>query len=331
MDDFWNKKKVLITGGMGFIGSSLAHRLVDEGASVTIIDARLPGYGANQVNLKGIRDDIRLLEDDVRTRSDLESPIEDTDVIYHCAAQLSRTESMKNPVKDTGINCQGLLNILDICGELEDPPRLVFPSSQAVVGKPSSLPIDGETPAEPLDIYGANKRAGELYCQVYERSKGVPTTVARLTNVYGPRAQFSNANYGVIHQFIRAGIEGESLTVFNPGTMTRDFVYVEDVVSGLLSLGAAENVVGERYLIGSGVSTSIKELANNIVEVTGNGEVELVEWPDDWDSIKIGDISSDPSKLESDIDWQPSTNIDEGLKKTIPYYEDRISAYLDEY
>lgn len=324
----WEGKNVLITGGLGFIGSSLSHRLVDEGAAVTIVDACLPEYGANPVNIKGIRDKVQVRKRDVRTKKEIQEPVTNADVIYHCAAQLSRTESMENPRKDTEINCQGLLNVLDICADLADPPKVVFPSSQAVVGKPDSLPISENTPASPIDIYGANKRAGEMYCEIYDQARDVPTTVARLTNVYGPRAQLKNPNYGVINQFISSGIVDDTLTVFQPGTMTRDFVYIEDVVDALCALGMANQTRGFRYLVGSSTSTSILELAEKIVDISGKGEVKLVEWPDDWDTIKIGDIRADPTTLQNAIGWRPKVCLIEGLELTIEYYKDHIEKYM---
>ena len=328
MSECWKNVSVLITGGMGFIGSSLAHQLVNEGASVTVLDAQLPEYGSNSTNLRGIEEDVDVLERDVRSQDDIAVPIRNADIVYHCAAQLSRTESMKSPQKDSDINCRGLLNVLDTCANMEEVPRVIFPSSQAVVGKPSTLPISHETRASPLDVYGANKRAGELYCQVYEQTQDVPTTTVRLTNVYGPRAQLSNPNYGVIQQFIRAAIQGEELTVFEPGTITRDFVYIDDVVSGLLALGRNDEVVGERYLIGSGTATTIRELAESIISVANRGTVKLVPWPDDWDSIRMGDIESDPSKLQTETGWEPRTGLEDGLKRTTDYYGSHLDQYL---
>jgi nucleoside-diphosphate-sugar epimerase len=328
MSAYWDDTSVLVTGGMGFIGSSLARCLVDEGASVTILDARLPEYGANQFNIRDIEDAVDVVERDVRSRDEVEAPVREADVVYHCAAQLSRPESMSNPQKDTDINCNGLLNVLDTCAALKEHDARRFPSSQAVVGKPNTLPIAHDTPASPLDVYGANKRAGEMYCEVYERTQDVSTTAVRLTNVYGPRAQLSNSNYGVIQQFIRAAIEGEELTVFEPGTMRRDFVYIDDVVSGLLALGQNDDVVGERYLIGSGTATTIRQLAESITSVAKSGTVELVPWPEEWDSIRVGDIESEPSKLQSNTGWEPRTRLEEGLKMTIDYYRAHIDQYL---
>jgi UDP-glucose 4-epimerase len=241
----WDDTQVLVTGGLGFIGSNLAHELVNRGAEVHLLDARLSEYGSNPANVAGIRDEVRITEADVRDRSGVESPVQSSDVVFHLAAQLSRTVSNEQPATDASINCEGFLNVLKAAESAESSPRVVFTSSQAVVGSPPSLPFDEETPAAPLDVYGANKCAGEHYCRIFDRSRDVPALSVRLTNVYGPRAQLSNPNYGVIHNFIASALRDGSLTVFEPGTMERDFIHVSDIVDGLLYLGQDHDHYGE--------------------------------------------------------------------------------------
>ena len=328
LDKKWESKDVLITGGLGFIGSNLAHSLVDAASSITLLDAKLPGYGANSVNIERIRNDIQVVKGDVRNSAFVRRYVDQADVVYHCAAQLSRTASLEDPETDITINCTGTVNVLDAAAQRTNPPRVVFLSSQAAVGEPESLPIDGLTPANPMDVYGANKRAGEHYCSLYCRVKDVPTVVVRLSNVYGPRAQLLNSNYGVINRFIRLALVDETLPVFKPGSMQRDFVYVEDVAAALEQLGLAEGVIGDRYMLGSGVGTTIRQLATLIVEEAGSGEVELVPWPNDWDSIRVGDLITDPSTLESAIPWQPATNLRDGIQNTLSYYRANRDAYL---
>jgi len=324
----WENTDVLITGGLGFIGSNLAYDLVERGASVTLIDANLDDYGANSANIAGIRDAVKVVEADVRDAEVVSSHVTDSDVVFHLAAQLSRTVSNEDPATDAAINCEGLLNVLSAAEARAEPPRVVFTSSQAVVGRPPSLPFDETTRAAPLDVYGANKRAGELYCDLYHESKNVPTVAVRLTNVYGPRAQLSNPNYGVINNFIAAALRDETLTVFEPGTIKRDFVYVRDVARGLRYLGAEQRAVGERYTLGTGTATTIHELAETIVETANVGSVKLVPWPEDWESIQVGDLRSNPSKIRNHLGWESEITLDDGLVKTIEYYRDHRQAYF---
>ncbi|MXR19073.1 NAD-dependent epimerase/dehydratase family protein [Halobacterium bonnevillei] len=324
----WENTNVLITGGLGFIGSTLAHDLAELDASVTLLDAKLEDYGANPANVDTIRDNVTIVEADLRDVKDVAPYVTQSDVVFHLAAQLSRTVSNENPATDAEINCQGFLNVLSVAKSATDSPRIVFTSSQAVVGRPASLPFDETTQAAPLDVYGANKRAGELYCNLYYESHGVPTVAVRLTNVYGPRAQLSNPNYGVINNFIAAALRDETLTVFEPGTMKRDFVYVRDITRGLRCLGFEQRAVGERYTLGTGDATTIYDLAEAIVDTAGSGSVKLVPWPDDWESIQVGDLRSDPSKMCDHFDWEPETDLTEGLVETIDYYRDNLEAYL---
>jgi UDP-glucose 4-epimerase len=325
VDDF-DGKEAVVTGGLGFVGSNLTRRLVHEGASVTVLDARLDAYGSNEYNLEGVRQDVDVVELDVRDGDSVREHVAETDYVFHLAAQLSRPISMNEPVTDLQINCEGTLNVLDAAAAGDDPPKVLFTSSQAVYGRPNSLPLTEQTPPNPLDMYGAHKLAGENYTKIYRQSHGVDTTVVRLTNVYGPRAQLHNPNYGVIQRFIRRALTDDTLTVFEPGTMLRDFVFIEDVVEGLLSAITTDE--RSLYLVSSGESTSILELAERIVETADSGRVELTEWPEDWDSIKVGDIRTDPSQLSRDTGWEPTTGLEDGLPETLSFYEENREEYL---
>jgi UDP-glucose 4-epimerase len=327
-EERWQGTNVLITGGAGFIGSNLSRALVGKCANVTILDQFLQEYGSNTTNLEGIDDQIQIIEGDVRDLGTVTDAVSEADVVFHLASQLSRTVSNEQPSKDIEINCVGTMNVLQAASNRETKPRVVFTSSQAVIGQPPSIPITEETRSKPIDVYGANKRASEHYADIFHRVHEVPTVVFRLTNVYGPRAQLNNPNYGVINRFIRLALQDETLPVFQPGEMTRDFVYVDDVVRALLKGGISHDVVGERYIVGSGTGTSIIKLANLIVTHAGKGDVELVSWPEEWDSIRIGDLVSDPAKLQRDTGWEPKIKLTDGVKQMLSYYEEHIDSYL---
>lgn len=328
MNDFCGEQ-VLITGGAGFIGSNLAHKLVEEGNEVTILDTMDERYGANQTNICQIRDKINFVRGDVRDPEIVSQLIDNVDVVFHMAAQLSRTRSMVDPIVDIDINCCGMATVLQAIQKHNPEARLVFTSSQAVYGVPNERPLTEDSVPDPIDIYGANKLAAEKYCSVYATAHDIETFVLRLTNVYGPRAQLQNPEYGVINRFIRLALQGETLPVYEPGTMKRDPIYIGDVVSGLLAAAQSnDETVGEPLLLASGVAWSIRDLAEAIVDIAGSGEVEIVPWPEDWDSIRIGDITTDPTKTKDLLKWEPRTNFQDGLETTIRYYKRHWDDYV---
>jgi nucleoside-diphosphate-sugar epimerase len=326
----WSSRRVLVTGGLGFIGSNLAHGLVERGADVTVFDAQLPKMGSNPANVAEIRDDVTVVEADVRDEEAVAEHVREADVVYHCAAQLSRIVANEEPQTDIDINCKGLINVLHAADSADPSPHVVFTSSLAVFGRPESVPVDESTPTEPIDMYGANKRAGEHYCRIYEEMQDVPTTVVRPANVYGPRAPLTVKGYGVQNQFVAGALRAETLTVFEPGTTLRDYVYVGDVVDALVRLGRDERAYGEAYVLGSGEGTTLKELANATVNAAQSGDVELVPWPDEWDKVRRGDVVTDPSKLASTLGWEPTVDLATGLRETVEFYRARREDYLED-
>lgn len=320
---------VIVTGGMGFIGSNLSHRLVKGGCDVHILDAQLPEYGGNKFNIKDIQAEVTCHRIDVRNRSEVMSTFEQIrpEAVFHLAAQLSRTISMSKKSLDIDINCKGTINVLDAVTDHCANADVLFTSSQSVYGIPESLPLTEESQTSPIDIYGANKLAAESYFGLYNQQYNINVTIVRLTNVYGPRAQLANPKYGVINKFIRNALQGETMTVYKPGTMLRDFVYIDDVIEGMLAASRVDSCQ-DLYLIGSGQSISIKQLANLIKDKANDGEIALVEWPEDWGGIKIGDISVTIDKLQRQTKWKPRIDIKNGLERTIGYYDRHIDKYV---
>jgi len=323
----WKGRHVLITGGLGFIGSNLAHRLVKHGTDVTLLDALLPHLGGKRANVADIAEQVRIVEGDLRDESLVADLVADSDVVYHCAAQNDRAHAGREPQMDVDINAKGTVNILDAAASADPAPRVVYTSSLAVYGRPESNPVDESTPARPMDLYGANKRASEHYCRIYYEQEGVPTTVCRLANGYGPRAPIEKG-YGVQGTFVAKALRGETIEVFEPGDMIRDIVYIEDIVDALETLGTNDAVLGEEFVLGSGDPTELLDLAETVVDVAGTGAAELVPWPPEWTKIDRGDVYCDPSKLESTIDWQPRTDLETGLRETIEFYRANRETYL---
>jgi len=325
----WHSRRVLVTGGLGFVGSNVANRLVELGADVTVLDAELPKMGSNRANVADVRDEITVVEADVRDEEAVRAHVRESDVVYHCAAQLSRLVANEEPGTDVDINCKGVVNVLEAAADAEPAPHVVFTSSLAVFGRPASVPVDESTEIRPIDMYGANKRAGEHYCRIYWEMEDVPTTVVRPANVYGPRAPLSVDGYGVQNQFVASALRDETLTVFEPGTTLRDYVYVGDATDALVELAGAEQTFGEEYVLGRGEGTTLEELAEAAVEAAGAGEVEMVPWPEEWDEVSRGDVVTDPSKLETDVDWQPTVDLETGLRETVAFYRSRKDDYLE--
>ena len=319
--------KVLITGGLGFIGSNLAHTLVKLGADVKIYDALLKGYGANWANIEEIMNKVNVVVGDVRDYEKLKSLVAEANVIFHCASQVSRLLSMSNPKLDIEINCIGTINVLEAARNSENNEvEVIYAGSRASAGFAKKLPVDEETPVDPADIYGVNKLASEMYLKIYHNAYGLKTTTLRLNNCYGPRAQMKTPNYGIINWFIRMALEDKTLTVYHPGTMLRDYVYIDDVVKALILASQRNEAVGQMFYVGSGKPISIIDLANKIVNIAHNGKIRMVPSPKEWSSIEIGDFYSSYAKLEK-LGWKPETSIETGLMKTIDFYRERLYIY----
>lgn len=322
-----NGVRVLITGGLGFIGSNLAHRLVNLGAEVKIYDALLEGYGANWANIKEIKDKVEVIIGDVRDYKKLKDVIRTVDIIFHCAAQVSRVVSMSNPWLDVDINCIGTINVLEAVKNSNKNIRIIYTSSRASTGLAKNLPVDEETPLNPVDVYGVNKLTAEMYCKVYHRAYGLKTTILRLTNCYGPRAQMKTPRYGVINWFIRMALEDKVLTVYSPGTMLRDYIYVDDTIDALILAAQNDEAINETFYVTSGKPISLVELAKLIVRIANSGEVKIVPSQKEWASIEIGDFYATYDKIKKKLGWKPKTDIETGLRKTIQFYKERLSDY----
>lgn len=320
-------KQILITGGKGFIGSHLAERLTCDGADITIFDIDQNRSGANDANVRSFIDDITVINGDVRDEKAVRDAVAGKDVVFHLAAQVSRVASNERPQLDGQINALGTLNVLEAAADEPSTDRVVFTSSRAVYGSPSWIPVPETANIDPLDVYGIHKATAERYCSLYN-GDDLSTVVARLANVYGPRAQVHDTNYGVLNVFVRRAIEGDELTVFEPGTMQRDCVYVDDTVDALIELAGQSGVEGEIFNVGTGRGHSILEIAKTIVDIAGTGEVSLVEWPSNWEEMKVGDFIADVEKIHAETGWETTTDLRSGLERSVEFYKANLDAYI---
>jgi nucleoside-diphosphate-sugar epimerase len=325
MNEF-GETEVLITGGLGFIGSNLAHKLVKLGANVTVVDALVPEMGGNMYNIHEIRKRIQLNFADIRDEDAINQLVKDKDYMFNLAAQLSHTESMRNPLLDLDINCRGHLILLEACRKFNDGVRIIYTGTRAQYGKILYNPVDEDHPVNPTDANGITKHACEQYHLLYYNVYGIKATSLRLTNTYGPRHQMKHKDQGFVGWFIRQAMDGEGIKIFGDGQQIRDVNYIDDVVDALLMAAMSNKASGEAFNLG-GCPTSLLNLVEMVIDAVGSGTYKLVKYPKKWKKIEIGDYIADITKIKKVLGWEPKTGIKEGLIKTVKYYEKNKSYY----
>jgi UDP-glucose 4-epimerase len=312
---------VLITGGLGFIGSNLAIRLIQSGAQVTILDALIPEFGGNRGNLAPVEANLRVNISDMRDRYSLQILVQGQDYVFHLAGQVSHGDSMRDPELDLGVNCLSTINLVEACRRMNPEVRLVYTSTRQVYGVPQNLPVTEDHPTLPIDVNGINKLAAEYYHLLYHRTYGLRSVVLRLTNTYGPRQQIRNGRQGFLGIFIRQALRAETLKVFGTGRQLRDFNYVDDVVDALLMAGVTDGCYGHVLNLGHPRHYSLLDL----LAILGHYcqiHYEIVPFPTDKKLIDIGDYYGDYSRLAGLTDWRPGVDLAEGLDRTLEFYRE---------
>lgn len=313
-------RSVLITGGLGFIGSSLARRLVDLGARVTVLDSLQPQFGGKRFNLDGYEDRLQVTIGDMRDEPGLNTLVQHRDFIFNLAGQVSHLDSMENPFADLEINCRSQLYLLEACRRFNPSARIIYTNTRQVYGRPQYLPVDEKHPLDPVDINGIHKLAGGWYHILYHRVYGLRTTSLRLTNTYGPRMRVVDARQTFLGLWVRQILSGEALSVYGDGQQRRDFNYVEDVSTALLLAAVTPQAIGEAYNLGGAVSISLLDLARLLIELNGGGTYQLQPFPADRKAVDIGDYYADYSKITAALAWHPRVPLAEGLAETLNYY-----------
>ena len=327
--EYYRGRRVMITGGMGFIGSNLARALVAAGADILIVDALNPEYGGNRFNLHGIEEYIRVNVSDVRDEASMNALVQDREVIFNLAGQVSHIDSMRDPYTDLEINCRAQLSMLEACRRHNPTVRVVYAGTRQVYGRPDRLPVDEHHLVRPADINGVNKAAGEYYHLLYNNVFDVRASSLRLTNVYGPRQLMKHSRQGFIGWFIRLAIEGREIEVFGDGSQLRDFVYVDDAADAFLRAGATDACDGEVFNVGGDEPVSHRDLVTLLLETAGAGSVRYVDWPPEKKRIDIGSFYSDSTKFREAVGWQPQVGLREGLRRTIAFYREHLGHYVD--
>jgi UDP-glucose 4-epimerase len=324
--NYYEGKRVLITGGLGFIGANLAIRLVEAGADVTVIDSLIPQYGGNLFNVHPVRDRIRINISDVRDRSSINYLVRGQDYLFNLAGTLSHIDSMRDPFTDLEINCVSQLRILEACRENNPAIKVVFAGTRGQYGRALYLPVDEKHPLHPTDVNGINNNAGEGYHLLYNEVYGIRACSLRLTNTFGPRHQMRHPRQGVLNWFVRQAIDGEKIRIFGAGSQVRDTNYVDDVVDALLLAMMTEATNGEVYNLG-GEPLSLNRFVEALLEVNGCGDCELVEFPGDLKAIEIGDYIASYEKFKNLTGWQPRVPLHKGLALTLDYYRENRPHY----
>ncbi|MGH9462819.1 MAG: NAD-dependent epimerase/dehydratase family protein [Vicinamibacteria bacterium] len=323
-------KSVLITGGLGFIGSNLARRLVDLEADVLLVDSLIPDYGGNLYNVKGLEPKLKINIADVRDVNGMQYLLRHQDFLFNFAGQVSHIDSMEDPETDLEINCRSQLSILEACRKGNLKVRILYASTRQIYGRPVKLPADESHPIRPTDVNGVNKAGGEMYHRLYHQVYGLRTTSLRLTNTYGPRQLVKHNRQGFASWFIRQAVRKEQILLFGDGSQKRDFNYVDDVVDAFLRAAISEKSVGESYNLGASPPVSLLEFVKTLLEVSnGGGGYKMVPFPDERKRIDIGDFYNDFGKIRQELGWEPQVSLREGLARTVDYYRRNIDHYLD--
>jgi len=317
---FYKGRNVLITGGLGFIGSTLAIRLVELGANVTIVDNMLPRQGGNLFNIEPVKDKVRINFSDVRNQLSMDHLVRGQDIIFHLAGQVNHVDSMRNPVQDLEINCQGTLVLMQALRNNNIDTTVVYSGTRGEYGSTVKLPVDEDHPTNPKGIYAVTNLAAEKMILVYNQVYKIPAICLRITNTYGPRHQMMHDEYGVFNWFIRKAIDDEMLPVFGDGMIIRDFLYIDDLIECLLMSAPTKKAIGEVFNVGTGVPVTFKEIAEKIVNIAGKGTCKFTDFTKERAEVEPGDYYADIAKLKRIVGWKPKISLAGGIKRTVEFY-----------
>lgn len=328
LETTYRGRRALVTGGLGFIGSNLAHRLVQLDAEVTILDAHIPGCGANRWNIRGIEPQVTVAEVDQCDAEAIAPLVGDQDYIFNLAGQVSHIDSMTRPLDDLQINCRAHLTLLEVCRRENPRVPIIYAGTRQAYGRPLKLPVDETHPLNPTDVNGINKMAGEWYHRLYHDVHGMQTCSLRLTNTFGPRQLIRHARQGFLSVFIRRALDGDPIQVFGDGSQLRDYNYVADVVTAFLQVAARPKQGGEIFNLGSHEILSVRQVAEMFIALSNGSQIEVIPFPADRQRIDIGSYYGSFEKIRAAVGWQPVVTVADGLCRTMEYYRTEMEHYL---
>ena len=313
-------QEVLITGGLGMIGSTIAHKLLDLGAKVTIMDSCIEPYGANSFNIEKIRDHVQLNISDIRDKESMKVLVKNKNIIFNLAGQVSHNDSMEDPMLDADINYIGHLNVLESLRKYNRDAVIVHAGSRLQFGRNDYVPVDEKHPLRPRTPYALNKTAAENSYLFFHDIHGIRCVLFRIANPYGPRSQMKHYKYSMVNWFIRQAMEDKTIKIFGDGTQLRDYIYVDDLADGFIAAAMNPKCHGEIFNIGSGVGTSFKDMVKTIVDIVGKGKFENIPWPENYINVETGDYITNIEKISTILQWEPQTDLNAGIKKTWDFY-----------
>jgi UDP-glucose 4-epimerase len=323
----WADRRVLITGGLGFIGSTLAIRLANAGAKVTIVDAMIPEYGGNLFNVELVRDRVAINFGDICDRLAMNWLVRGQEYVFHLAGQVSHVKSQTDPFADIEFNIKGTAVVMEALRHHNPTAKVVFTGTRGQYGPASHLPVAETAPTNPKAIYEISNLTAEKIIQVYHQTHGIPAVLLRLTNIYGPRAQMRHSQYGVVNWFVRQALDGEPIRVFGTGRILRDFVYVDDCVDAVLMAATCEAAVGDVFNVGWDRPTSFLDLARTLERLCPGCTWQFAPFSPERAAQEPGDFYSDITKIRSVIGWEPTTTLEDGLRATLAYYRQHRDEY----
>ena len=315
----WRGVRTLVTGGLGFIGSNLVHRLHALGATVMVVDALIPGHGGSRANLDGLGDAVEVIIGDLRDRDLMENLVATQDVIFNLAGQISHEDSMRDPFTDLEHNTRAPLTLLEACRTANPNVRVVFTGTRQQYGRPQYVPVDERHPMRPVDVNGVNKWAGEYYHLLYHEVYDMRTCSLRLTNCYGPRQVTDRHTQGAFPFFIGRALAGQPITLYDEGQFKRDINFVDDVVEALLLAGENDAAIGEAFNLGSPPVT-LREFVETLGAMVGEVDVHYIPYPPQRRAIEIGDTYCEYGKISRTLNWLPRTSLRDGLRQTIAWH-----------
>ncbi len=319
MDDLWGRR-VLITGGLGFLGLNLVGPLLEAGAEVSILNRSLDPLALRWLDRVASGRRLDVVQGDIADPQGMPGWLEGLDVVINLAGESGAVKSLREARTDMEGNIAGHLNLLDCLRGMPDPPRVVFASSRLVYGVTGPAPVGEDHPPRPTSLYGLHKLTVEHYHRLYWEHHGIPYTILRLTNPYGPFQLPRRTEYGIVNRFVMAALRDEPIRLYGGGPQLRDYVHAADVAAALLRAGADERAVGETLNVGYGASVSLREMAERIVAVAGSGRIEDVPWPEGFRKVETGDFLCDTGRIERRLGWTPRIDLETGLRETMDAY-----------
>ena len=327
MKDTFKNKKVLVTGGLGFIGSNLCIKLVSLGAEVLAIDNMLPRQGGNIFNIEPVKNKIKINISDIRNPVSMNHLVKGQDYIFHLAGQVNHVDSVKNPLQDLSINVEGTLVLMEALRQNNKTAKVIFTGTRGEYGASLNLPVAENHSINPIGIYAITNFAAERIVLTYHNLHGIKSMCLRITNTYGPRHQMQHDEYGVFNWFIRKAMDNEVIPVFGNGQILRDYLYIDDLIEGMLMTAVCDKAYGEVFNIGSGTALNFIDLAKTIVKVAKSGRTNFTDFTPERKALEPGDYYADISKIKRIVGWKPKTNLEDGIRKTIEYYNKNRKFY----